>query len=119
MNTDKIIAEAIAKDYAPKDNSKIIALSNGASLGFETMYKRMFENIFNPILERFHYPAEDRHYVMMYYLSGITAIITEWLKGNCEKPASSISGIIRECIFGLPGNEIIPAESAHWLQPPR
>ncbi len=26
MNTDKIIAEAIAKDYAPKDNSKIIAL---------------------------------------------------------------------------------------------
>ncbi|MBR6564175.1 MAG: dihydropteridine reductase [Clostridia bacterium] len=26
MNTDKIIAESIAKEYAPKDNSKIIAL---------------------------------------------------------------------------------------------
>ena len=26
MNTDKILAEAIAKDYAPKNNSKIIAL---------------------------------------------------------------------------------------------
>ncbi len=26
MNTDKIYAESIAKDYAPKDNSKIIAL---------------------------------------------------------------------------------------------
>lgn len=26
MNTDKILAESIAKDYAPKDNSKIIAL---------------------------------------------------------------------------------------------
>lgn len=26
MNTDKILAEAIAKEYAPKDNSKIIAL---------------------------------------------------------------------------------------------
>lgn len=26
MNTDKILAEAIAKDYAPKDNSKITAL---------------------------------------------------------------------------------------------
>lgn len=26
MNTDKIIAEAIAKEYAPKDNSKIVAL---------------------------------------------------------------------------------------------
>ncbi|MBO5408724.1 MAG: dihydropteridine reductase [Clostridia bacterium] len=26
MNTDKILAEAIAKDYAPKNNSKIVAL---------------------------------------------------------------------------------------------
>ena len=26
MNTDKIYAESIAKDYAPKDNSKVIAL---------------------------------------------------------------------------------------------
>ncbi len=26
MNTDKILAEAIAKDYLPKENSKIIAL---------------------------------------------------------------------------------------------
>ena len=26
MNTDKIIAESIAKDYAPKENSKIKAL---------------------------------------------------------------------------------------------
>ena len=26
MNTDKIIAESIAKDYAPKENSQIVAL---------------------------------------------------------------------------------------------
>ena len=26
MNTDKILAESIAKDYVPKDNSKIVAL---------------------------------------------------------------------------------------------
>ncbi|MBQ8796002.1 MAG: dihydropteridine reductase [Clostridia bacterium] len=26
MNTDRIIAQAIAKEYAPKDNSKIVAL---------------------------------------------------------------------------------------------
>ena len=26
MNTDKILAEAIAKDYAPKTDSKIVAL---------------------------------------------------------------------------------------------
>lgn len=26
MNTDKIYAESIAKEYAPKDNSKVVAL---------------------------------------------------------------------------------------------
>ena len=26
MNTDKILAESIAKDYAPKEDSKIVAL---------------------------------------------------------------------------------------------
>ncbi|MBQ9941825.1 MAG: dihydropteridine reductase [Christensenellaceae bacterium] len=26
MNTDKIVAESIAKDYAPRDNSKLVAL---------------------------------------------------------------------------------------------
>ena len=26
MNTDKIVAESIAKDYAPKDSSKLVAL---------------------------------------------------------------------------------------------
>ena len=77
------------------------ALSNGKSLGFEGVYKRMFENIFDPILERYHYPDSDRKYVMMYYLNGITAIITEWLQDNCEKPMSEISKIIQACIFGL------------------
>ncbi|MBR5136803.1 MAG: dihydropteridine reductase [Clostridia bacterium] len=28
MNTDKLIAESIAKDYAPKESSKLVALKN-------------------------------------------------------------------------------------------
>jgi len=86
-----------------KENKEVFstALSNGKSLGFESVYKRMFESIFDPILERYHYPNGNRKYVMMYYLNGITAIITEWLKDNCEKPMSEISEIIQVCIFGL------------------
>lgn len=89
-----------------KENKEVFAtaLSNGRSFGFESVYKRMFENIFNPILTRYHYPTEDRKYVMMYYLNGITAIVTEWLKDNCRKPTSDISRIIQQCIFGLSYN---------------
>lgn len=77
------------------------ALTHNKTLGFEAVYKRMFKNIFNPILDRFNYPPEDRQYVMMYYLNGITAIITEWLKNDCDKSIEEISKIITVCIYGL------------------
>lgn len=65
----------------------------------------MFEYIFDPILERFHYPEGDRQYVIKYYLNGITAIVGEWLKDDCKKPIFDIVRIIEECIFGLKGGE--------------
>ncbi len=76
------------------------ALLNNKTLGFEDVYKRMFEHIFNPILDRFHYPANDRPYVMMYYLNGINAIVSEWLKNECDKSTDEISKIIAVCIYG-------------------
>ena len=84
-----------------KENKEVFAtaLSNGKSFGFEKIYKEMFENIFNPVLERFHYPDGDRKYVMKYYLSGLTAIVTEWLNDDCEKSIADIARIIEECIF--------------------
>ena len=70
-----------------KDNKEVFgtALANNKTLGFEDVYQRMFDNIFNPILDRFHYPHGDKQYVMMYYLNGINAIVSEWLKNGCDK----------------------------------
>ena len=76
------------------------ALSHNKTFGFEDVYKRMYDNIFNPILDRFHYPQSDRQYVMMYYLNGINAIILEWLKHGCDKSIKEVSDIISACIFG-------------------
>lgn len=86
-----------------KENKEIFltALSSVKILGFEDVYKRMFNNIFNPILDRFNYPVEDRKYVMMYYLNGINAVCLEWMKGDCKKPLEEISEIIKVCILGM------------------
>ena len=65
----------------------------------------MFEKIFNPILERFHYPSDSRQYVMMYYLNGINAIVSEWLKNSCDKPIEELSRIVTICVFGLKNNK--------------
>ena len=86
-----------------KDNKEVFstALLHNKTLGFEDVYKRMFENIFNPILDRFHYPQNDRQYVMMYYLNGINAVVNEWLKNGCDKSIKEISKIISVCIYGF------------------
>ena len=86
-----------------KDNIEVFgtALANNKTLGFEDVYKRMFDNIFNPILDRFHYPQSDRQYVMMYYLNGINAIVSEWLKNGCDKSIEELSKIVVTCVFGL------------------
>ena len=77
------------------------ALMRNTTFGFEDLYKKMYDHIFNPILDRFHYPPNNRHYVMRYYLNGINAIVMEWLKDGCNRPIQEITEIITTCIFGL------------------
>lgn len=77
------------------------AVSHVKSFGFDKVYNKLFSHIFNQILDRFHYPVEDRKYVMMYYLNGLNAIISEWLKDNCSRSIEEIAKIITTCIFGL------------------
>lgn len=79
----------------------VTVLRHNQTFRFEDVYKNMFENIFNPILNRFSYPAKNRKYVMMYYLNGINAIILEWLKDGCIKSIEEVSEIISVCIYGL------------------
>ena len=91
-----------------KDNKRVFStvILHSDSFGVNEVFQRLYENIFNPILERYKYPPEDRMYVMMFYLNGITAIVTEWLKDDCEKTVEEVSQIIHECIFGLKNNSI-------------
>lgn len=86
-----------------KENKIVFStiLTHSDSFGFNEIFKRLYENIFNPILERYNYPIADRQYAMMFYLNGITAIVKEWLKDGCEKTIEEVSQIIYGCIFGV------------------
>ena len=86
-----------------KENRLVFStvLLHADSFGFNEIFQRLYENVFDPILERFNYPVADRKYAMMFYLNGITAVVTEWLKDGCEKTIGEVSRIIYECIFGV------------------
>lgn len=76
------------------------AMSQPGAFQFDTAFRRLFDNVFDPILDRFSYPAEGRNYVMMFYLNGITAIVTEWIREGCKKSIEDVSTIIYHCVFG-------------------
>ncbi len=85
-----------------KDNRHIFytTITNIQAFKFDKIYQNMFEHIFNPILNRFDYPANHRKYVMSFYLNGLNAIIIEWIKEDCVSSFDNISTVICECIFG-------------------
>ena len=86
-----------------KENRKIFltVFENGKLFGFEETYEKLFNNIFNPILDVFKFPESERKYVMAFYLNGINSIIMEWIREDCVKPEKEVVKIINDCIFGL------------------
>ena len=85
-----------------RDNRRVfaVAMSNVNALGFDGVYRKLFTHVFNPILARFAYPEEDRAYVMMFYLNGLTAVTNLWLCDDCRRPVEEVVTLIRDCIFG-------------------
>ena len=76
-------------------------LAHYKALNFDDVHRQMFEYIYHPVLDRFGISEEERNYVMMYYLNGIMAIITEWIKEDCRKPIEDIIDIIIRCVMGF------------------
>ncbi|MBR2968403.1 MAG: TetR/AcrR family transcriptional regulator [Clostridia bacterium] len=89
-----------------KKNRRIflVAVSNVKTFGLDEVYKRLFGEVFDPILDRFDYPEEERQYVMAFYLNGINAIAVKWLEGGCLEDMDTLCAVIQKCVFGAGGN---------------
>ena len=85
-----------------KENQRIfkVSIKQFNSMNMDKVYNDMFEHIFNPILCRFHVPERERAYVIKFYLTGVFAIIMEWLEKNCSDEMDAISKIIIDCVMG-------------------
>ncbi len=70
------------------------------SMGFGKVFNDLFEKVFNPTLTRFGFPEKDRVFIIKFYLTGVTAIVMEWIKNDCSESVEDICRIIMECILG-------------------
>ena len=85
-----------------KDNQRLfkISIKQFNSLSMNEVYSKMFDHIFSPILERFHVPEKERAYVMKFYLTGVFAIVMEWLDKNCSDDMETVTRVITDCVMG-------------------
>ena len=85
-----------------KDNQRLfkVSIKQFNSFNMNEVYGRMFEHIFNPILERFHVSEKERAYVMKFYLTGVFAIVMEWLDKSCSEDLKTVIKIIINCVMG-------------------
>lgn len=65
----------------------------------EEVYSGMFRDIFNPILERFHVPENQRRYMMVFYIHGLMAVVSEWLEHDCAEPVGRMIEVIEHCVM--------------------
>ncbi len=85
-----------------KENQRIfkVAVKQFYSMNMDEVYGNMFEHIFSPILARFGVPERERPYVIKFYLTGVYAIIMEWLDRNCLDDMKTVVRIVTDCVLG-------------------
>ena len=74
------------------------ATENAAVLGMDKSYDRMFRHVFTPILDRYGIPQQDRRYIMAFYIQGLMAIISEWLRNDCADSIAYVVDMIQQCV---------------------
>lgn len=81
------------------------ALKNSSSLGLDRIYSRMMRHVFNPILERFQIAEPDRPYMVGFYIHGLMAILSEWLKHDCADSIPHVCVVMEQCVMGGRGKQ--------------
>ncbi|MCD8015567.1 MAG: TetR/AcrR family transcriptional regulator [Lachnospiraceae bacterium] len=74
------------------------ALVKYKSLQMERLYDRMFSDVLNPILEKYEIPADERDYILAFYIDGCMGIIKQWLESDCRDSVDKIAEIMMKVI---------------------
>ena len=85
-----------------KENRRLfkVCIKEFHSMNRGEIYGKMFEHIFSPILALFHVCEAKRSYMMKFYLTGVFAIVMEWLDKDCSDSMDTVIEVITDCVMG-------------------
>ena len=74
-----------------------VAVEQAAVLRMQDAYGGLEQYVLTPILDRFQVPPADREYMMAFYISGLMAIISRWLRDDCRDSVEHIVAVMQRC----------------------
>ena len=77
-------------------------LEHAATLELDNSYAQLLQHVITPILDRYGVPEQDRAYLMAFYIQGLMAIITRWLKDDCKDSIAHIIAVMQRCVVSHP-----------------
>lgn len=83
-----------------QENSRLIltAMKHTRVLRLEKIYEDMFRFVFVPILERYQVEEKFRSYMMAFYVQGLMAIVTQWMRNDCKDAIEEIIAVMQKCV---------------------
>lgn len=83
-----------------KQNKKIFKLlyDKPELFNLKENFQNMYDNLFQPILERFNVPKNEQIYIFEYYSKGVIAIILKWVSLSCKEEIDFIISMIEKCL---------------------
>lgn len=85
-----------------KENQRffLAALRKPEVYGSKAKYRKIYTCLFEPILERFEFPENERKFIASFYIQGIMGIITEWIQDECKEEIIDMCDLIERLIIG-------------------
>ncbi len=77
-----------------------VTVERASELQMNHAYEKLGRHVLIPILNRFQIPADEQKYVLKFYISGLMAIINEWLQDDCRDSMEHVVSIMQKCASG-------------------
>lgn len=83
-----------------KENKKVFMVIAKKSELFplNTIFDSLYCDVIGPILGRYNIPESEKKYILAFYLSGLHAILIEWVKNGYEDKVEDIANIMIKCV---------------------
>ncbi|MCD8354380.1 MAG: TetR/AcrR family transcriptional regulator [Clostridiales bacterium] len=75
-----------------------VALAKPEIMRTDQTYASLFCTIFDPILQRYGVPEEERDYLLAFYIQGMMGIVRRWLLLDCQTTVDDIARIIMNAV---------------------